>query len=246
MTYRQAAGVPARERIIVALDVPDYAALIALLDQLGPAPGFYKVGLELFVAEGARAIEAVKARGARVFLDLKLHDIPETVGRAVGSARRLGVDLLTVHTAGGHEMMARAAQAAEGALALLGVTVLTSFGENDLLADGHRDPLPDVVGRRARMARAAGLPGLVCSAQEVASLRATDADVLLVVPGIRPAGAGVGDQKRVGTPRSAIAAGADYLVVGRPVRDAADPAAAFAALEAEVNAALAARGRTAE
>jgi orotidine-5'-phosphate decarboxylase len=233
--------VTARERVIVALDVPDRAALESFLDRLEGAPLFYKVGLELFVAEGERALEAVRARGGRLFLDLKLHDIPETVGRAAASAARFGAELLTVHTAGGQEMMQRAVEAA-GATKVLGVTVLTSLTDGDLAADGVSGPVTEAVARRARVAARAGVAGLVCSPQEIAQVKAAG-ELLAVVPGVRPAGAALGDQKRVATPASAIAAGADYLVIGRPVRDAPRPAEAFTAIVREVEQALAAAGR---
>jgi orotidine-5'-phosphate decarboxylase len=231
--------IPPRERIIVALDVPDLASLRAFLDRLEGAPVFYKVGLELFIAEGARAVELLQAHGGKVFLDLKLHDISETVARAVTSAKRLGVEFLTIHTAGGLEMMQRAATVASGKPGILGVTVLTSLTERDLHADGVSGTMRETVLRRALMAQKAGVAGIVCSPQEVADVRAACANLTLVVPGIRPMGALAGDQKRVATPSSAIEAGADYLVVGRPIRDAAKPAAAFASLVAEVAATLA-------
>jgi orotidine-5'-phosphate decarboxylase len=234
-------SIPARERVIIALDVPDLAALNAFLDRLEGQPAFYKVGLELYLAEGARAIEAVRARGGRLFLDLKLHDIPETVGRAVGSAVRFGAEFLTVHTSGGHEMMKRAVEAASAAAPttkILGVTVLTSLNDGDLAADGIGGSVADAVVRRAKVAAAAGVPGLVCSPQEVGRVKA-ESGLLTVVPGVRPAGAALGDQKRVATPASTIAAGADYLVIGRPIRDAAQPAEAFAAVVREVEQALA-------
>ncbi|MCG5052673.1 MAG: orotidine-5'-phosphate decarboxylase [Myxococcales bacterium] len=223
-----------KSRIIAALDVPDLARLEAFLDRLEGQPIWYKIGLELFIAEGVRAIEAVKRRGGRLFLDLKLHDIPETVARAVTSVRRLGAELLTVHAAGGAEMTSRAVAAAEGQLDVIAVTVLTSLGQADLQADGIAGSPAEVVARRARLVRDAGAAGLVCSPQEVAAARAIDPNLRLVVPGIRPAGAALGDQKRVGTPAEAIAGGADYLVVGRPLRDAPNPARAFEALAAEV------------
>ena len=232
-------AIPARERVIVALDVPDLEAAGDFFDRLEGRPVFYKVGLELFVSEGVRAVEAVRSRGGKVFLDLKLHDIPETVGRAVSSAMALGVELLTLHTAGGLAMMKRAAQAAQGRAKLLGVTVLTSLAEEDLHADGIAGSMREAVVRRAKQAAQAGIAGVVCSPQEVAEVRLACPSLLLVVPGVRPAGSDVGDQKRVATPSSAIAAGADYLVVGRPIRDAASPAAAFAAVVAEVASALA-------
>lgn len=238
MTDRE--SVSAKERVIVALDVPDMAGLSAFLDRLDDQPRFYKVGLELFVAEGARAIEAVRRRGGKVFLDLKLHDIPETVARAVSSATSLGAELLTVHTAGGFEMVRRAVEIAKGNPGILGVTVLTSLSEDDLRADGITGAMREVVVRRAKLAEKAGAMGIVCSPREVAEVRAACSALALVVPGVRPAGAVLGDQKRVATPASAMAAGADYLVVGRPIRDARNPAEAFASIVAEVESALAA------
>jgi len=235
--------IVAAERVIVALDVPDMAGLTSLLDRLEGQPRFYKVGLELFLAEGARAIESVRHHGGKVFLDLKLHDIPETVARAVASATSLGAELLTVHTAGGFEMMRRAAQVAKesanGKPGILGVTVLTSLSEEDLHADGIAGTMREAVVRRAKLAEKAGAAGIVCSPQEVADVRAASGTLVLVVPGVRPAGTALGDQKRVATPASAIVAGADYLVVGRPIRDAQSPAAAYAALVGEVESALA-------
>ena len=233
--------IPPRERVIVALDVPDCATLATLLDRLDGLPVFYKVGLELFVAEGERAVEMVRARGGRVFLDLKLHDIPETVGRAVTSAARVEAELLTVHTSGGYEMLCRAAESAAGRVKILGVTVLTSLAEDDLRAEGIEQTIPEMVRARARIAARAGIAGLVCSSHEIEAARGAAPGLLIVVPGIRPAsgaGAGRGDQKRVATAGQAIGNGADYLVVGRPVRDAADPAAAFDSLVKEVEAAI--------
>ncbi|MBN2573572.1 MAG: orotidine-5'-phosphate decarboxylase [Deltaproteobacteria bacterium] len=235
--------MPAAERVIVALDVRDLAGLEAFFDRLEGQARFCKVGLELFVAEGAAAVEAAQRRGSKVFLDLKLHDIPETVARAVASATSLGAELLTVHTAGGFEMVRRAAHAAresaKGRPRILGVTVLTSLSEEDLRADGIGGGMREAVVRRARLAEKAGAAGVVCSPQEVADVRAASRTLALVVPGVRPAGTALGDQKRVATPACAIAAGADYLVVGRPIRDATSPAAAFAGIVAEVEAALA-------
>ncbi len=227
-----------RERIIVALDVPDIARLEAFLDRLEGKPVWYKIGLELFIAEGVRAIEAVKRRGGKLFLDLKLHDIPETVARSVTAARRLGAELLTVHAGGGTEMVGRAVAAAEGQLNILAVTVLTSQTQADLVADGIAGDVSAAVARRAQVARDAGAGGLVCSPQEVALARAQGQNLLLVVPGIRPTGSAMGDQKRVGTPAEAIAGGADYLVVGRPLRDAQSPSKAFDALAEEIDQAL--------
>jgi len=233
--------IPARDRVIVALDVPDLAGLSALLDRLDGRPSFYKVGLELFVGEGERAIELVRKRGGRVFLDLKLHDIPETVARAVAAAARNEAELLTVHTSGGYEMLSRAAEAAAGKIKILGVTVLTSLAEEDLRAEGVEQTIPEMVRARARIAARAGIAGLVCSPHEIEAARGAAPGLFLVVPGIRPAagaGSARGDQKRVATAAQAITNGADYLVVGRPVRDAADPAAAFEGLVQEVSAAV--------
>jgi len=230
-----------RDRVIVACDVPDLKGLESLIDRLEGQPSFYKVGLELFVAEGERAIEAVRKRGGRIFLDLKLHDIPETVARAVQSARRIEAELLTVHTSGGYEMLSRAAQAAEGGVKILGVTVLTSLAEDDLRAEGVETTIPEMVRARARIAAKAGIAGLVCSSHEIEAARGAAPGLFIVVPGIRPAtgaGAAAGDQKRVATPDFAIRNGADYLVVGRPLRDAPEPAKAFEALVGEVAAAL--------
>jgi orotidine-5'-phosphate decarboxylase len=233
-----------RDRVIVACDVPDLKGLESLLDRLEGRPSFYKVGLELFVAEGERAIEAVRKRGGRIFLDLKLHDIPETVARAVQSARRIEAELLTVHTSGGYEMLTRAAQAAQeggAGVKILGVTVLTSLVEDDLRAEGVETTIPEMVRARARIAAKAGIAGLVCSSHEIEAARGAAPGLFIVVPGIRPAtgaGAAAGDQKRVATPDFAIRNGADYLVVGRPLRDAPEPAKAFEALVAEVAAAL--------
>jgi orotidine-5'-phosphate decarboxylase len=233
--------IAARERVIVALDVPDRAGLEKLLDRLDGRPAFYKVGLELFVGEGERAIELVRARGGRIFLDLKLHDIPETVARAVASAARIEAELLTVHTSGGYEMLSRAAEAAAGRVKILGVTVLTSLAEDDLRAEGVEQPIAEMVKARARIAARAGISGLVCSPLEIEAARRAAPGLLIVVPGIRPAagaGSAKGDQKRVATAAQAIAAGADYLVVGRPIRDAADPAAAFDEMVREVGTAV--------
>jgi orotidine-5'-phosphate decarboxylase len=240
-TVQPAHDIPARDRIIVACDVPDLPSLVNLLDRLEGQPAFYKIGLELFIAEGERAIELVRKRGGRIFLDLKLHDIPETVARAVQSAARIEAELLTVHTSGGYEMLSRAAQAAAGAVKLLGVTVLTSLAQDDLRAEGIEATIPEMVRARARIAARAGIAGLVCSTHEIEAARGAAPGLLIVVPGIRPAtgpGSSAGDQKRVATPEHAIRGGADYLVVGRPLRDAADPAVAFDALVVEVAAAL--------
>jgi len=231
-------SITAAERVIVALDVPDLAGMTAFLDRLDGQARFCKIGLELFVSEGARALEAAHKRGAKIFLDLKLHDIPETVSRAVVSAQSLGAEFLTVHTAGGFEMMRRAAEVARGKPGILGVTVLTSLSEEDLRNDGIGGTMREAVLRRAKLAERASAVGIVCSPHEVADVRAASGRLALVVPGVRPSGAALGDQKRVATPARAIAAGADYLVVGRPIRDAENPAAVFSAIVGEVESAL--------
>jgi orotidine-5'-phosphate decarboxylase len=239
MTVNEKSGISAGKRVIVALDVPDLKQLGDFLDRLQGRPAFYKVGLELFIAEGERAVEMVQKRGGDVFLDLKLHDIPQTVAGAVASAARVGVKLLTVHTSGGFEMMSRAAEAAGDKVDILGVTVLTSLLEGDLRDEGIHASIPDMVRARARVAHRAGIRGLVCSPHEIEAAHSAAPGMLLVVPGIRPAGASHGDQKRVATAGDAVRSGANYIVVGRPIRDAADPAAAFEALVREVETASA-------
>jgi orotidine-5'-phosphate decarboxylase len=218
-------------RICAALDVPDPAAATLLAQKLAGHVGLFKVGLELFVAHGRAAIDAVRGFGLPIFLDLKLHDIPQTVESAARGVAALGVEYVTVHASGGTEMI-RAARRALPRTKLLAVTALTSLGPDDLEAIG----LPrDAVPRLAKLAIAAGADGVVCSPQEVASLRgALGGGPLLVVAGIRPAGAAAGDQRRTGTPAEAVRAGASILVVGRPLRDASDPAAAADAIAREI------------
>lgn len=228
----------AADRLIVALDVETLEAADAFAARLEGVVRRLKVGLELFTAAGPEAVRAVQRRGARVMLDLKLHDIPETVARAVARAAALGVELSTLHTAGGRKMMeaaARAAREAGGGTKLLGVTVLTSLDARDLAEVAVDGDVAAVVARRATLAMEAGLDGVVASPREAARIRAAAPEgFLIVTPGVRPAGAGAGDQKRVATPRAAREAGADLVVVGRPVRDAADPRAAAAAIVAEL------------
>jgi orotidine-5'-phosphate decarboxylase len=224
-------------RLIAALDTPDPAHAAAWARALSPHVGLVKVGLELFVAHGPAAIGIIAQAGAPIFLDLKLHDIPNTVAGAARAASSLGVAMLTIHASGGQAMIAAAREAAEaGGPArpmILAVTVLTSLGAADLAATGVAGGPAQQVLRLGRLAIEAGADGLVCSAHEVAPLRAAlGAGVPLIVPGIRPAGAVVGDQKRVMTPREALAAGADWLVIGRPITGADDPAAAAAAIAA--------------
>ena len=219
-------------RICAALDVPDPAAARALAGKLAGHVGVFKVGLELFVAHGAAAVQAVAEFKLPIFLDLKLHDIPATVEAAARGVRGLGVQYVTVHASGGAEMIAAARRGLGPEVKLLAVTVLTSLGPDEQAAVG----LPaDAVLRLARLAVQAGADGLVCSPQEVKALRdALGAGPLLVVPGIRPAGAAVQDQRRTGTPAQAIRDGASLLVVGRPLRDAEDPALAADRISAEL------------
>ena len=203
--------------------------------------GLVKVGLELFVAAGPEGVARVADAGIPLFLDLKLHDIPNTVAGAVRAAARLGASMLTLHAAGGEGMIAAAREAAERASGarplLLAVTVLTSLDEPDLAAIGLAGPPEAAVLRLARLALAAGADGLVCSAREVAALRAAlGQEPILVVPGIRPAGSPADDQRRTMTPREAVSAGADWLVIGRPITRSPDPSAAARAIAASVSA----------
>ncbi len=225
--------------LIVALDVSSAVEVERVVRTLGPAVGIYKIGLELFSAEGPEVVRLVRRMGKRVFLDLKLHDIPRTVERAVGTCASLGVDLLTVHASGGRAMLgaAAAAAAAAGAAAprIVAVTVLTSLDAHDLADLGiAREPAAQV-DALGQLALAAGVHGIVCSPQEVGRMRLRlGPAALLVTPGIRPAGAAMGDQKRTATPGQAVADGATHLVVGRPILDAPDPAAAAAGILREM------------
>ena len=218
-------------RLCAALDVPDPEAAALLAQKLAGHVGLFKVGLELFVAHGRAAVDAVRRFGLPIFLDLKLHDIPQTVEAAARGVSALGIDYLTVHASGGAEMI-RAARRTLPRTKLLAVTALTSLGPDDLDAVGlSRDAVP----RLARLAISAGADGVVCSPQEVALLRASLGPApLLVVPGIRPSGSAAGDQRRTGTPAEAVRAGASILVIGRPLRDAPDPAAAADAIAREI------------
>jgi orotidine-5'-phosphate decarboxylase len=211
-----------------------------MVDQLQGTCRWFKVGMELYYAAGNTIIERLRDRGFEAFLDLKLHDIPNTVAGAVRSVSCVGASLLTVHAAGGEKMLRAAAQAASmpNAPRLLAITVLTSMDEAELSAVGVADAPEAQVLRLAQLARAAGIDGLVCSAEEVASVRALmGPDALLVIPGIRPVGSGIGDQSRVATPGEAIARGASMLVVGRPITQAADPARAAAEILQDIKAA---------
>jgi len=236
------ASIPSAHRIITALDVENKAQALALIRQLDQAV-LFKVGLELFTAEGPVLLQEIKALGKGIFLDLKLHDIPNTVGEAARIGVRHGARMMTIHTSGGGEMMARAAATAAEEAAksgsipplLLGVTILTSLKNNDLAAIGM---IPDTAGqvlRLAALAQASGMSGVVCSAQEIEIVRKeVGPDFLIVTPGIRPAGAAVQDQKRVMTPALAVAKGSNYLVIGRPITQAASPAEAFAGIVEEL------------
>lgn len=219
-----------RDRIIVALDTPDAASALALVDRLGPACTFYKVGLELYTAAGPAVVASLRDRGKDVFLDLKLHDIPNQVARATARASELGVRFLTVHSMGGAAMLSAAAHAAPPSLTLLGVTVLTSL-DAPSLGEIFDRPVSDVgaeADRLAAMARASGLGGVVCSASEAGRLRAAlGPDASIVTPGIRLAGDAHHDQRRVRTAAEAFQAGATHIVVGRPVTASTDPRAAF-------------------
>ena len=228
---------PARDRLIVALDVPTLEAARAMVETLGDAVSFYKIGLELAYGGGLGLAEQLAGAGKKVFLDLKLHDIPATVERAAARVACLGATFLTVH-AFPQTMRAAKAGVAGSGLAVLGVTVMTSYDDADLEMAGYRFGVRDLVARRADQAVAAGIDGLILSAEEVEAMRRHVGDALrLVTPGIRPAGADQGDQKRVMTPALALRAGADFLVVGRPVTRAPDPRASALAIVAEMDAA---------
>jgi len=230
--------------VIVALDAPWAPEALAIVDRLGPAADFYKVGLELFTAEGPTFVRELIARDKRVFLDLKLHDIPNTVAGAVRAARALGVHLLTVHGAGGTAMLEAACDAAGGEIDVVAVTVLTSLDAGELGRAWGKGvaSVADEVRRIAELARASGLDGIVAAASDAKGIRPiVGDDFLLVVPGIRPSGSSRDDQRRVATPSDAVTSGADYLVLGRAVTRAADPAAALGGVLAEVAAAGARR-----
>jgi orotidine-5'-phosphate decarboxylase len=225
-----------RDRLIVALDVASVARAETMIQQLGDAVAFYKIGYQLAFAGGLPLAETLVSAGKKVFFDLKLHDIGNTVAKGVESVARIGASFLTVHA---YPQTMRAAVAARPpGLRILAVTVLTSYDNTDLAEAGYAASVSDLVMRRALQAGEIGVDGLVCSAEEAATLRpAIGAPMALVTPGIRPAGVASGDQKRIMTPAAAIAAGADYLVVGRPILDAADPRGAAAAIVAEIAAA---------
>jgi orotidine-5'-phosphate decarboxylase len=229
----------ARDHLIVALDFASAAQAFELVSSLEGSVRWFKVGLELYLAAGAKVVTELKGLGYSVFLDLKLHDIPNTVAGAVRSVSALGADLLTVHAAGGPAMLRAAAEAASSivdAPQLIAVTVLTSMDAGELAAIGIAAPPAEQVLRLASLAIASGCAGLVCSPQEVHSLRDTlPPETLLVTPGIRPAGAAASDQRRIATPAAALHAGANFLVIGRPIYAAAEPRAAAAAILLEMD-----------
>jgi orotidine-5'-phosphate decarboxylase len=224
----------ARERLIVALDLPSVAAAEVMVERLGPSSTFYKIGYQLAFAGGLPFAEMLVCAGKRVFLDLKLHDIGNTVAKGVESVAKLGASFLTVHAY--PQTMHAAVDARKGSsLRILAVTVLTSYDDADLAAAGYDFTVTELVAERAAQARDIGVDGLVCSAEEAARLRTVaSAGMVLVTPGIRPTGAASGDQKRIMTPAAAISAGADYLVIGRPILEAPDPKAAADAIVAEI------------
>ena len=227
-----------RGKLIVALDVSTAAAAQKIVAAVGNSALTFKVGMQLYTAQGPQLVRDLVASGRRVFLDLKYHDIPNTVASAVHEAAQLGVSMLTVHAAGSGKMLRAAVDAARAtspALLVLAVTVLTSLDENDLEKVGFRGTVRDEVLRLSALALANGCQGIVASAREASTLRAElGQDFALVTPGVRPAGTGHGDQVRVVTPAEAIAAGANYIVVGRPITEAADPAAEARAILAQI------------
>ena len=230
-------------RVIVALDFAAASSAMDLLDRLDPAQCRVKIGKEMFTRAGPTFVERVAARGFEIFLDLKYHDIPNTVAAACAAAADMGVWMMNVHASGGRKMMTAAAERLaklDDRPLLIAVTILTSLGQEDIAEIGYQGTPADNVRRLAALAQDSGLDGVVCSPLEVAPLR-TDrvAPFLLVTPGVRPAGAATDDQKRIMTPGDAIRAGASYLVVGRPVTGAPDPLASLAAINAEVAEALA-------
>ncbi len=226
------------ERILCAIDTADLGAALDLAEALAGRIGGLKIGKQLFTAHGPDAVARITGAGHQVFLDLKFHDIPATVAAAVAAAAALGCFVLTVHASGGPEML-RAAARATAAIAnpplVVGVTVLTSLNDGDLDTVGQSGPVPRQVLRLAELARECGLGGVVCSPHEITALRgALGGDFKLIVPGVRPDWAGADDQKRIMTPAEAVAVGADYLVIGRPITRAADPAEAAGRIADEI------------
>ena len=235
----QPLDIAPRDRLIVALDLPSVALAEAMIARLGDSVTFYKIGYQLAYAGGLPLVRQLADGGKKVFVDLKLHDIGNTVARGVESVAALGATFLTVH-AYPQTMKAAVEGRAGSGLKILAVTVLTSYDDGDLHAAGYRLGVSDLVEARAQQAQVLGVDGLVCSPEEAASLhKIVGHQMVLVTPGVRPSGTASGDQKRIMTPTRAIAAGADYLVVGRPVIEAADPKAAAGAIQAEIVQALA-------
>jgi orotidine-5'-phosphate decarboxylase len=231
-------AIAPKDRLIVALDLPGTAQAEALVKRLGDAVTFYKIGYQLGFAGGLSMVRGLNEAGKKVFVDLKLHDIGNTVKHGVESLSALGAAFLTVHAFPQTMQAAVEARGKTGAK-ILAVTVLTSYDEADVQAAGYRLGLPELVAMRARQAKELGIDGIVCSPEEATSLRQLVGDQMcLVTPGIRPAGTASGDQKRIMTPSRAIAAGSDYLVVGRPIVEAADPRAAAESIQAEIAKAL--------
>ena len=225
----------AADKIIVALDVPTKERALDLVEQLGSEISFFKIGLQLYTAEGPEIVRSVLASGAKVWLDLKLYDIPNTVARAVESASALGVQMLTIHLSGGSEMIRAATGARNSDMLLLGVTVLTSSTEKTLREIGIMDPVETQVIRLAKLGAAAGIEGLVASPHEIRTLRREFGDkIKIAVQGIRPTWAEPGDQKRFMTPLEAIEAGADYIGIGRPITAHAEPKEAVARILGEL------------
>ena len=230
----QAAELSPRERIIIALDLPTSAEALDFVRLLSPSAGFFKIGLQLYTAAGPEIVRTVRDLGGRVFLDLKLHDIPNTVARAVESVGSLGVDMLTLHLSGGRAMIAAAVRAAAPEMLLLGVTVLTSADEATLREIGVVSTMKEQVLRLAQLGVESGIRGLVASPHEIMPLRAAHgAEIKIITPGIRPTGSPAGDQKRAMTPTEALQAGADFLVIGRPITSAPDPRAALEQIVAD-------------
>ena len=227
--------------LISALDVPEMETALTMVDKFGEEVQWYKVGKQIFTKFGPEIVRSLKSRGKKVFLDLKFHDIPNTVAQAIHSAASIGADIVNVHASGGPAMLTAAAQAArETGVTVIAVTVLTSLDENELRAIGLQATPAEQVVRLAKLTKDCGLAGVVCSPKEITLVReACGRDFLTVVPGIRPAGAAAGDQKRIMTPAEAAKAGADYIVVGRPILQADDPQGAARAVNAELAATLA-------
>jgi orotidine-5'-phosphate decarboxylase len=231
-----AAMTNAADKIIVALDVPTTERALEVVEQLRRDISFFKIGLQLYTAEGPEIVRAVLARGAKVWLDLKLYDIPNTVGRAVESASALGVQMLTIHLSGGSEMIRAATTARAKDMLLLGVTVLTSSTEQTLREIGIKDAVEDQVIRLAKLGAEAGIDGVVASPREIKPLRREFGDrIKIAVQGIRPSWAEPGDQKRFMTPRQAIEAGADYIGIGRPITRDSQPREAVAKILHELS-----------